>query len=92
MTVIQTKPGNVLDSIDERHFTCRHSHGNKSVCSKMGAKHPHAVQKELTSFFGLSQSESKKTKGQFKIVLCLGIEIAFFNSLSIGTNFYHTES
>ena len=41
----------------------------------MGAKRPHAVQKELTSFFGFSQSESKKTKGQFKIVLCLDIEI-----------------
>ena len=35
-------------------------HGNKSVCSKMGAKHPHAVQKELNSFFGFSQSGSKK--------------------------------
>ena len=36
-------------------------HGNKSICSKIEAKHPHAVQKELNSFFGFSQSESKKT-------------------------------
>ena len=35
-------------------------HGNKSVCSKMGAKRSHAVQKELNSFFGFSQSGSKK--------------------------------
>ena len=35
-------------------------HGNKSVCSKMGAKCSHAVQKELNSFFGFLQSGSKK--------------------------------
>ena len=35
-------------------------HGNKSVCSKMGVKQAHAVQRELNSFFGFSQSGSKK--------------------------------
>ena len=44
-------------------------HGNKFVCSKMVAKHPHAVQKELTSFFAFSESGAKKAKGLFKIVL-----------------------
>ena len=34
--------------------------GNESVCSKMAAKRPHAVQKELTRLFGFSQSGSKK--------------------------------
>ena len=29
------------------------------------AKGPHAVQKELTSFFDFSQSGSKKAKGMF---------------------------
>ena len=50
-------------------------HCNKSVCSKMAAKRCHAVQKELTSFFGFLQSASKKAKGKFKILLCLDIEI-----------------
>ena len=50
-------------------------HCNESVCSKMAAKCHHAVQKELTSFFGFSQNESKKAKGKFKILLCLDIEI-----------------
>ena len=50
-------------------------HCNESICSKMAAKHHHAVQKELTSFFGFSQSRSKKAKGKFKILLCLDIEI-----------------
>ena len=35
-------------------------HGNKSVCFKMGAKRPQAVQKELNSFFSFSQNGSKK--------------------------------
>ena len=48
-------------------------HCNESVCSKMAAKRRRAVQKELTSFFGFSQSRSKKTKGKFKILLCLDI-------------------
>ena len=34
-----------------------------------------AAQKELTSFFGFSQSGSKKAKGMIKILLCLDIEI-----------------
>ena len=38
-------------------------HGNESVCSKMAAKRPHAVQKELTTLFGFSQSRSKKAYG-----------------------------
>ena len=50
-------------------------HCNESVCSKMAAKRRHAVQKELTSFFGFSQKGSKKAKGKFKILLCLDIEI-----------------
>ena len=50
-------------------------HGNKSVCSQMTANRPHAVQKKLTSFFGFSQSRSKKAKGMFKILLYLNIEI-----------------
>ena len=50
-------------------------HCNESVCSKMAAKCYHAVQEELTSFFGFSQSGSKKAKGKFKILLCLDIEI-----------------
>ena len=58
---------------------------NESVCSKMkmAAKRPLAVQKEVTSFFGFSQSGSKKAKDIFKILLCLDIEIiiVFFNSL-----------
>ena len=70
--MIETKPGNllmVLDSIDERHstrvlaFTVKL--GNESVCSKTAAKRPHVVQKELTSFFGFSQSGSRKAKGMF---------------------------
>ena len=50
-------------------------HGNESVCSKIVAKRSNAVQKELTSFFGFSQSVSKKAKGKIKILLCLDIEI-----------------
>ena len=67
-------------------------HGSKFVCSKMAAKHPHAVQKELTSFFAFSQSGAKKAKGLFKIVLCLDIEMAFISSLSVRSNFHYTET
>ena len=41
----------------------------------MVAKCRHAVQKELTNFFGFSQNGSNKAKGKFKILLCLDIEI-----------------
>ena len=45
--------------------------------NEMAAKRSHAVQKELTSFFGFSQSRSKKAKDIFKILPCLDIEIVF---------------
>ena len=45
---------------------------------KMAAKRPHAMQKEPTSFFGFSQSGSKKVKDIFKVLLYLDIEIVFF--------------
>ena len=68
MTVIQTKPGNlltVLDSSDKAILLeCRPSRWNmdESVCSKMAAKRSHAVQKELTRLLASRKADPRKLK------------------------------